>query len=218
MLFRDRFYSPDIGRFLSQDLRSIVSGNSYEYNGNWPFHVSESAIAVGPTLYTLLCFQGFLTSLATGCGGYEWIMRFKLNPKAEQEGFWIQQVDSRKTIIDCILNKETQEIATFWEAFPMSSLITDRYFSTGSGTCTKGDAIIRGRCAFYAIDKEGLKQRGFKQPNRLCTHTTALCTVNGPIPPLPSPSSNVVQHDLTVRWNCCAGVVQKSQWTDEVCS
>jgi len=158
---------------------------------------------------------------ADDCGGFKWVVQWKLDKKTTKGGWVVQNVTYPHNIKTCDDKKFASGTGgtfdpawvPFWEAWEIhKDQDVTTYAETGDleddtfGSCeipdTKGDQTIKGKAEFY----EGLslpadfKATG-KAPSFILPATKTAPTLSG--------GTGSIDHTLKATWNCCKG--SKSQ-------
>ena len=181
-----RYYSPELGRWLSRDpidedggnnLYGMVKNNPCSYNDTLGLHW-------GP-FGQKLSYTTIIGPITGDCGQLKkWVVQWKLRYRAYSGGFVIQRIDWDIFVEDCNGNEIPNNEAYYWEAWEIrknkkittyaegegGDIYDDTYAHTGFGDCTKGVLIMYGFARYY----DGLKLPASFIPNNPDTYAYSL--------------------------------------------
>lgn len=212
--FRNRDYSLWLGQWVQKDSigYSASDHNLLRYLHNNPIHLVDPS-GEAPRL----SYKNVGKVVSGECGSAIWGINWQLSEKTDKGGYVVQDIVSIVDIRDCngkrlddLIKKFTGRSPNpkgeFWERWKSEAqkLTTgededDIYRTPSVGKCTKGSIQIRGIAAFY----ENLKlfPDDFELLNPQTDAAGAESTINKPN--LPAATSNIIQHNIIITWNCC---------------
>lgn len=217
--YRNRCYSPVLGRFLTRDPLGFVDGrNLYQYVKSNPSTLVDPSGLAEQTL-TARTIQGPAMGY---CGAFQWRIRWELALAAEKGSWIVQHITFRVHVENCWGQDITRAfgvnpVTEYWEGWPVSKGYrtdgyarqggySDQYSGRGFGLCTKGETAIIGDASYYA-DLARLPAT-FRTNNRatlagILPATTVNPNLDGGTQPL--------AHEIRVTWNCCPRTWRLSQ-------
>ena len=145
----------------------------------------------------------------TGCGGFDWKVKFTLNAASQKGGWIVQKITMTKFIRDCEARIIENSTLTYWEAWhvmPGSKIdsstaaglfnFDDEYKLQDQG-CTIGRVDYVGEVKFF----EGLDLPGNFIRNNPATYAHDLPSTKDK--PAFWDNTDAVPHTLISKWNCC---------------
>lgn len=151
------------------------------------------------------------------CGGFKWIVQWKLDQPSTQGGWVIQKVempDDAKDCSDKLVDRKKvggfqPDWFPFWEAWPINKnqkvttyaeggdLEDDTFSEPSVGSDSKGPATLKGTPEFY----EGLTlPPSFKVTNK---PPTGILPTTKSAPTLTGGTGSI-SHSITAAWDCCS--------------
>lgn len=150
---------------------------------------------------------------ARDCGGWNWVIQWKLDKPTTVGGWVVQRVDAARDVKDAkgkavpVTNGWNPKWTPYWEGWEINAnqsvttyaetgdLEDDTYAGTAGGASTKGTFTMRGRAEFY----EGAKlPKSMKPTNKAPAWILPFTKTD----PKLKGGTGAISHDLTAKWDC----------------
>lgn len=208
-----RYYSPELGRWLSRDPIEEQGGinlyvmvmnkvvNIWDYLGN---NEANSANTGSSPKNKYLSYDDYPKNLDGNCGEFRWFIKWHLPHPTDGGGYVVQRIKVAFDITDCDGNVKERRAVMFWEAWkvPAGGVLSiggDNWEVFDRGCCTKGDISVNGVARFhegYTLPAHFVSPppkgvpAGKKGPATLTDPK-----IKGGTAPL--------SRSMTISWNCC---------------
>lgn len=174
---------------------------------------AASAVATAAAAKPKLSKSVVSAPAARDCGGWNWVIQWKLDKPSTTGGWIVQRVDARRDVKDAsgaavpVTNGWDPAWTPYWEGWkvnPGKSVTTyaetgdledDTYAGTAGGDNTKGSFTMTGHADFY----EGATLPATMTPTNAAPAWILPFTKTDPS--LPG-GTGAIAHDLTATWDC----------------
>lgn len=224
-----RYYSPQIGRWLSKDPIGESGGANLYFivandllNGNDYLGLqSEGEPTLGYT--TVISPPEYTTpdGEAPTCGWGRWQIQWNLSAATKKGGYVVQHVTMESSVKDCQGNDITKEryrkltYSEAWSVYPnrvgptFSNIVDDTFYWPGTDNCTEGWFQISGVAEFVPVTNlppQFSIVRGVREAGGLLSTEPAMAVPGG---------TGQINRKFRIEWNCCAQSDSPSKYSFE---